>query len=229
MNCLDFRRQRSAGVALSASARAHASECMSCREYEERSIAFDGALLDALATPVPEGLADRVLFRRRTRLPRRALGLALAASVMLFIAIAAQPLWLRGLAPADALLAHVLIDERFERVFSHSVSAGALPAVLREAGFAQLPGEIEYLGQCPVPGGKGHHFIVHSPHGEASLILLPARRFDQPLEGSLLGKHTLVLPAKRGSYALVGNSRAHLDQLNTELKPSGPSPHATSI
>lgn len=225
MNCLDFRRQRGAGVTLSDAARAHAQACAGCREFDRRSAAFDEALRGALTTPVPDGLADRVLFQRHTNWPRRALSLALAASVLLFITIAAQPFWLRGLAPADALLAHVLVEEQFERVFAHQASGDAMPVALREAGFDLAQNEVEYLGVCPVPGGKGHHFVVHTAQGEASLILIPAQRFGQPLEGKMLGKHALVLPAKRGSYALIGNSRQNLEQLNTSLN----STRATSI
>lgn len=225
MNCLDFRRQRGAGVTLSDAARAHAQACAGCREFDRRSAAFDEVLRGALTTPVPDGLADRVLFQRHTNWPRRALSLALAASVLLFITIAAQPFWLRGLAPADALLAHVLVEEQFERVFAHQASGDAMPVALREAGFNLAQNEVEYLGVCPVPGGKGHHFVVHTAQGEASLILIPAQRFDQPLEGKMLGKHALVLPAKRGSYALIGNSRQNLEQLNTSLN----STRATSI
>lgn len=229
MNCLDFRRLRGAGAALTDAARAHASECAGCREYDRRSVAFDEVLRGALATPVPDGLADRVLFQRHSSWPRRALSLALAASVLLFITIAAQPLWLRGLAPADALLAHVLVEEQFERVFAHHASGDAMPVALREAGFNLAQSEVEYLGVCPVPGGKGHHFVVHSAQGEASLILIPERQYDQPLKGSMLGKHALVLPAKRGSYALIGNSDAQLEELNSALTPARQAAHATSI
>lgn len=229
MNCLDFRRQRSAGIALTDSARAHASECAGCRDYDRRTIVLDEALRNALSTPVPEGLADRVLFQRHSNWPRRALSLALAASVMFFITITAQPLWLRGLAPADALLAHVLVEEQFERVFAQHASGNAMPVALREAGFNLSQNGVEYLGVCPVPGGKGHHFVVQSAQGEASLILIPERRFDQPLKGSLLGKHALVLPAKRGSYALIGNSDAQLEQLNSALTSSRQAARGTSI
>lgn len=116
MNCLDYRRQRSAGETPFDAARVHLDSCTACQEFARRSQKFDQALQGALATPVPDGLADRVLFRRRNGFAWTAVKFAAAASVLLFITSVSQPLWLRGLAPADAVLAHVLLDEPFEKL-----------------------------------------------------------------------------------------------------------------
>lgn len=221
MNCLDYRRQRSAGENPSPSAAAHAEGCAACQEFARRTQQFERALQGALTTPVPDGLADRVLFRRRNGWGWSAMKFAAAASVLLFITIASQPLWLRGLAPADAVLAHILLEEPLEKLASHSGNSGFSKAALTAAGFDNLSGEqVRYLGVCPVPGGKGHHFLVSTGDGEASLVLIPQRSFGGKQQSDHFGRHAIVLPAKQGSYALVGKSVRQLEAIEAAIRPN---------
>lgn len=221
MNCLDYRRQRSTGEPPSPSAVAHAEDCPACLDFERRTQPFDRALEGALAMPVPDGLADRVLFRRRSGLGWRATKFAVAASVMLFVAMASEPLWLRGLAPADAILAHIALEEPFEKLLAHDAESGFFKAALAQSGFDDLRGyQLLYLGICPVPGGKGHHFVVKTTHGEASLILIPDRSVEGKQQSDRFGRHALVLPAKRGSYALVAKSMRELEAIEAAIRPN---------
>ena len=221
MNCLEYRRQRSAGEAPSPSARAHADACSACLEFERRTQQFERALQGAVAMPVPDGLADRVLFRRRNGVGWSAIKFAAAASVMLFVTIATEPLWLRGLAPADAVLAHIALEEPFERLLAHGTQSDFPKVALAESGFDDLRGQqIQYLGICPVPGGKGHHFIVTTAQGEASLVLIPDRSVEGRQQSERFGRHALVLPAKRGSYALVAGSVRELEAIEAAIRPN---------
>lgn len=221
MNCLDYRRQRSAGEDPSTAALAHLESCRGCQDFARRSQQFDQALRGALTTAVPDGLADRILFRRRAGLGWTAIKFAAAASVLLFITIASQPLWLPGLAPADAVLAHVLIDEPFEKLAGHRAGSGYSRVALAQSGLEGLDGEqIRYIGVCPVPGGKGHHFLVTTPDGEASLFLIPDRTVDSRQQSNRLGRHAIVLPAKQGSYALVGKSMRELEAIEAAIRPN---------
>lgn len=220
MNCLDYRRRRSAGEPPSDAAVTHLDSCTACREFERRSHQFDQVLRGALATSVPDGLADRVLFRRRGGFGWAAMKFAAAATVLLFITSATQPLWLRGLAPADAVLAHVLLDKPFEKLVQHHASPNLVKAALTQSGFNDLGGEhIRYLGVCPVPGGKGHHFIVTTAAGEASLVLIPDHAVKERLQSNHFGHHAIVLPARRGSYALVGKSMRELEAIEAVVRP----------
>lgn len=221
MNCLDYRRQRSAGEPPSPAAATHADGCPACLEFERRTQQFERALQGAFAMPVPDGLADRVLFRRRTGLGWSALKFAAAASVMLFLTMASQPLWLRGLAPADAVLAHIMLEEPFEKLLAHRAESGFSKAALAQSGLAELPDEqLRYLGVCPVPGGKGHHFLVKTADGEASLVLIPDQSVEGKQQSDHFGRHAIVLPAKQGSYALVGKSMRELEAIEAAIRPN---------
>ena len=114
MNCLDYRRQRSTGEPPSPSAVAHAQDCPACLDFERRTQHFDRALEGALAMPVPDGLADRVLFRRRSGLGWGAMKFAAAASVMLFVAIASEPLCYAAWPPPTPFL-HTLCSKNRSR------------------------------------------------------------------------------------------------------------------
>lgn len=221
MNCLDYRRHRGTGEPPSPSASAHAEDCPACIEFEGRTQQFERALEGALAMPVPDGLADRVLFRRRRGLGWGAMKFAAAASVMLFAAIASEPLWLRSLAPADAVLAHIMLEEPFEKLLANSAESAFPKAALAESGFDGLRGQqLRYLGICPVPGGKGHHFVVKTVYGEASLVLIPGRSVAGKQQSDRFGRHAVVLPAERGSYALVGKSMRELEAIEAAIRPT---------
>ncbi len=81
MNCLEFRRlvlvdPRSIGE----EARAHASECVACRETLGKQREADDQLFAALQVPVPDGLADRILVARGHRPARRRWTFGIAAA-----------------------------------------------------------------------------------------------------------------------------------------------------
>jgi anti-sigma factor RsiW len=87
MNCLEFRRLKLAEPKLTREeARAHASECPACLAFARSVDESEAAFGRALAVPVPEGLADRILLRQsgQGRAGRRAY--ALAASLLLAVA-----------------------------------------------------------------------------------------------------------------------------------------------
>src|SRR5437870_4288026 len=87
MNCLEFHRQKLADPRrLSAEAQAHAQACASCAAFARSVDESDQRLEEALASPVPNGLADRIILRSRTK-NRAWRAWTLAASVVLAVAV----------------------------------------------------------------------------------------------------------------------------------------------
>src|SRR5712691_3620976 len=88
MNCLEFHREKLADPRrLSAEARAHAQACASCAAFARSVDESDQHLEEALASQVPDGLADRIILRSRTK-NRAWRAWALAAAVVLAVAVA---------------------------------------------------------------------------------------------------------------------------------------------
>ena len=73
MNCLEFRRQ----LAVDPKTRdavflQHKQECPRCAEAYARAMLFEASLAEAMAVPVPENLAERILFAQATEQRKQA-------------------------------------------------------------------------------------------------------------------------------------------------------------
>src|SRR5438270_15750 len=88
MNCLDFHRAKLADPRrLTDEARLHVQACPECAAFASSVDEGERHLAEALASPVPDGLAERIILRSRARAPAwRAW--AIAAGILLAVAAA---------------------------------------------------------------------------------------------------------------------------------------------
>jgi uncharacterized protein DUF3379 len=210
MNCLEYRRSKlSDPRRLPEDARSHERECAQCAEFAREVDATDVSIAEALAVRVPEGLAERVLLRRR---PARwrwmpwalAAGLAIALTTVLhpFRSDPSQQY-------ARLAIEHVVMEPE-----SFTTERGSDPAVVQAAlrsfgGTLKEPiGRIRYVRLCPVEGGTGLHIVFETPEGLATLILVPDKHIASAAVADAAGWDALVQPAPRGHYAVVTASRA---------------------
>lgn len=224
MNCLDVRRAvltnpRHPGPKVLD----HAAACPECARFLKGVQEQEELLYRVLAVPVPEGLADRVLWRTRPRLALRSPRLwlpALAAALVLALGLS---LWApRGLSP-EALAAGVIDHVRAEPqalAAEQAIPRSALVSVFARNGVDLLgdPVPASYAGRCPLPGGgQGEHIVLKTPQGKVTLILMP----DKPVAAALRlfknGLNVSVLPAGGGSLALVAESDALVRATETAL------------
>lgn len=231
MNCLDFHRQKLADPRRPGEdAQRHARECRECRAFAQSIDAADSRIEQALNVAVPDGLAERVLLRHSGASRPAWRAWALAASVVLAVAlglhrfggipsddfrsIAPEPLAqripapaasnLQSLAYAQLAIAHVAGEPgAFTSVYNTE------PAILREAmrsigaELSQSIGRVRYVKLCPWGSGSGWHIVFETPHGLATLILVPGQPLDAAVTASEQGLSALVQPAHRGYYAVV--------------------------
>lgn len=227
MHCLEFRRAvltdpRHPG----AEALEHAAACTECSRYLKGVREQEERLYRVLSVPVPEGLADRVLWRARPRLTLRNPRLWLPAlAAALVLALGLSLLTPRALSP-EALAAGVIAHVRAEPealAAEQSVPRSTLAFVFARGG-ADLLGDpiaASYAGRCPLPGGgAGEHIVLKTPQGKVTLILMP----DKPVAAALRlfkdGLNVSVLPAGTGSLALVAESDALVRATETDLLPN---------
>lgn len=206
MNCLEFRREKLADPRrLPPEAQAHASGCPACgafaREVDESERALDRALM----TPVPDGLADRILFQsRRRRSGWRAW--ALAASVLIAVALGFS-FW-DGSKKADeyARLAieHVVAEPESFAVMRNP-DPEAFRAVVQNLGGSvkDIPGKLRYIRLCPFEEGLGWHVVFETPEGLATLFLVPGKKPRAVQAASVDGWSAVVHPTGRGYYAII--------------------------
>jgi uncharacterized protein DUF3379 len=210
MNCLEYRRAKlSDPRRLPEDARSHERECAQCAEFAREVDATDAALAEALAVRVPEGLADRVLLRRRPS-PWRWAPWALAAGLALVVVFVVRP-FKPDVSEQYARLAieHVVMEPE-----SFTTERGTDPAVVQAAlrsfgGTMKEPiGRVRYVRLCPVEGGTGLHIVFETPEGLATLILVPDKHIGSAAVADTAGWDALVQPSRRGYYAVVTTSRA---------------------
>jgi hypothetical protein len=70
----------------------------------------------------------------------------------------------------------------------------------------------------PLPGGgEGDHIVLKTPQGKVTLVLMP----DKPIAAELHlfkdGLHVSILPACRGSLALVAESESQVRNAQVDL------------
>ena len=224
MNCLDFHREKLADPRrLSVAARGHASDCASCLAFAQSVDESEAQIERALATPVPEGLAARVLLQRRNAARPAWRAWALAASIVLSIAVGFNAL--KTAAPVeDAKYATYVIEHVVESPESFTTLLNTGPDALNEAirsvgGKIKEPiGRVRYIKLCPVGKDFGWHIVFETPQGLATLILVPNRQIGLAESASMGGWSALVRPARMGYYAVVTASAENTEIIDRQIK-----------
>lgn len=234
MNCLDFHRHKLADPRhLTAAAQSHARDCRDCLAFAQSVDLADARIERALNIAVPEGLAERVLLRhsRATRPAWRAW--ALAASVVLAVALGFSQF--RGIPPdelksaspnpsaqgvppnestrASSLeYARLAIEHVAEEPDSFTKLFNTEPEIFREAirsvgaELREPIGRVRYVKLCPWGARSGWHIVFETPHGLATLIVVPDTQIGAAATASVKGWSVVVQPALGGYYAVVTES-----------------------
>ena len=222
MNCLEFRRLKLADPRrMSEEGQAHAKECPACVAFARSVDESEAALERALAAPVPEGLADRILLQQGGR--RRASRWAYALAASLVLAVAAG-IFVATRETDSANHARIAIEHVIEEPESlttfHNADPERLSAIVREFGgtLREPLGRVRYIKLCPVEQGSGWHIVFEVPQGLATLILVPDRPISAAATASL-GRFTArVEPVRGGYYALVTDSAGSASEVSKLLK-----------
>lgn len=211
MNCLEFRREKLADPRrLSADAAPHLNDCAACRGFAAEVDENEARLAAVFDVPVPEGLAERIVLRRKTQTrfsPR--LGM-LAASLVLTFAFGLHQ-WKDAGSQEYARLA---IEHVMHEPESFTSTRLADPELLRRVmhtfgGEMQASlGRVRYMKLCPVPEGTGWHIVFETEQGQlATLILIPAKRMKTDSEQAQVGGWNAVArPGGQGFYAVIADS-----------------------
>lgn len=189
----------------------------------EELVAMDEAINRALTAPaVPEGLAERIVLNARYG-GRSRWHLAMAATVAAFAVGFTSYLSVREpdveLARDRAILEHVaqnadeLADDGHIEPAAFRASVGALGITVRDAGY-----RVRHLGKCVIGGIESRHFVLQSPRGAITYVILPG---GGPAEssGKLLSRDGFDglfmhrAGATIGVMAPKGTTRAELETL----------------
>jgi hypothetical protein len=205
MNCLEFRRQAGAEPATGGPEfDAHRRECAACARYQDELRALDALVARALAVD-PARIRRPVAGTGGVPATRRRY-LAIAASLVAGLSVG---LVLLVSAPR-ASLAREVVDHIMHEPGTMNllvpVAPGALAGVLDPEDTRLRPGigEVTFAARCVHQGHVVPHLVVRTPEGPITVLLLRHREIDEPVRISESGLEGVVLPAPRGSIAIVG-------------------------
>jgi hypothetical protein len=192
---------------------AHRLACRGCADFSREVEGLDRRLAAALAVPLPEGLAHRVVLRATAETVPSATRWAVAAAAA-FAFVVAGAVWLapiRQQPTASSLGAEVIAHAQHEPASwgpgIEPVSSASLRNVLARGEVALLDearlGVVSYATVCPLHGRQVPHLTVQSVAGPAMVLLLP----DEPLAREQAldadGLRGVLVPVGRGSIAIV--------------------------
>ncbi|MBL8300828.1 MAG: DUF3379 family protein [Rhodanobacteraceae bacterium] len=228
MNCLEYRRQLGSDPRHeSAEMLEHRRGCAGCAAHHARALGFELALKRALAVPVPDGLAERILLSQTTserslRLRRRQRWGWSAAAAAVFAAVT---LVVIQFAPATPLSRQLVVhlQHESEALLTHT----PLPATEIEERFrrrgvrlmAAPPAGVSYAQLCPVGPIASVHMVMPENEGPVTVFFLvhhKGRRGDHVDKGM----YVRTVPMAEGTLALVAADPRRFDTLEASWRNS---------
>ncbi len=223
MNCLEFRREKLVDPRrLSPEAAAHLGECAPCRDFAIDLNEDEARLAAALDVPVPEGLAERIILRRKTGSRFSPRLWAMAATVVLTVSFGVQQ-WKEFGSQEYARLAIEHVMHEPESFTATRLADPQLFRTVMENFGGELNGSlgrVRYMKLCPVPEGTGWHIVFETEQGKlATLILIPAKRMKGDAEQARVGGWNAVArPGGQGFYAVITDSPDSLGKVDEMVR-----------
>lgn len=223
MECIEFRRRTLEAPADNAAALAgHRLACRPCAEWATRQRHFDARVAEALAVPVPDGLAERVRMRASWSGPGRRRWPAVAAVLLVAVAgLSALQSW-RTEPLGEAVVEHLYHEPELLLASDGAVTADRLEAVLARIG-SGLDGDlgaVTHAGLCPIRGRLAAHLVVAGEHGPIAVLVMPGQGVQTVTQVGDASLHGAILPAGSGSVAVIGFRGESLDALVERVRRS---------
>lgn len=217
MNCMEFRRRVGAEPSLAGEEiEAHRSECPACSRYQDELRAMDALIGRALA--VDAARIRKSAIAKTTGLATRPRWLALAASIVIGVSVGLA-LWVSSprLSLAREVIGHVA-HEPGSMVSTAPISPEALAGVLEPDGTRLRPvGNVTFAARCVYEGHVVPHLVVRMPQGPVTVLLLRHRSVGEMTRVAEQGYTGVVLPAPRGSIAVIGRDQKDLDAIARQV------------
>lgn len=214
--CLEFRRRVGAEpFASDAALEAHRRECGACARHHDELRAMDADIRRALEVSLPPrgkaAAARPSAWRSRI--------LAVAASLVAGIAVAIVVLVaMPRAAIAREVVAHVQ-HEPDATDPGAPLAGAAVDEVLDPAGMrlGSGAGSVSFAARCVFDGRVVPHLVVRTPEGPVTVLVLSHRTISRRLRFDEQGYSGVVLPAPRGSIAVVGRDVRDLDAVARQV------------
>ncbi|WP_165310688.1 DUF3379 domain-containing protein [Vibrio ziniensis] len=234
MDDLEFRRRAMSDPKQKSSEYAEALSKEANQKFLDDVLKFDAQIADAMKVDVPEGLADRILFKQSSQadntttvnFARKAMAMA-ASIAFVFGLLVGQVNWGKILVPpaqaslVDIAIKHVVDEEGFvsnldEQVSSRQINAKLLPFAYKFS--ENFPYHVYYLNHC----GFGHANALHMVfQGESGKVTLFVTGVQSDVNGHFNkdGMSGMVESIGNKSLILVGNSSENMRKIADNIIP----------
>ena len=218
MDCLEFRRRVGAEPLLEgAEIEAHRRDCLACARYQDELRAMDTQIARALAVDAAR-IRKAAAARTSAGISMRPRWLALAASIVIGVSVGLA-LWISSprISLAREVIGHV-VREPGAMVATAPIEPGALAGVLDPEGARLRPvGNVTFAARCVYEGHVVPHLVVRMPQGPVTVLLLRHRSVGKTVQIAEQGYTGVVMPAPRGSIAVVGRDQKDLDAIARQV------------
>lgn len=223
MNCLEFRQRVLADPQDTApDIQRHTDECPSCAGFLAEQRAFEQELAQAIAVDAPARLHERIVLRQTVQRARSLRQLAYAAGIAIVVGgMVGLLTWRESV--AEAVVGHIVAEP--DHLYAQSrVDTQTAYAVLHRVGLT-LRGDLaglRYAENCPIGRTRGAHLVLAGERGPVTVLVLP----DRPVAGrqtiQSAGLDGVIIPAARGSVAIVGMPGEALPAFEQRLREAVP-------
>lgn len=213
ITCLEFRRRVGAEPAASdADIEAHRRVCVPCAHYQDELRAMDVVIGRALRidppskVTVPTVEADAMAPRRRLFAIAASLVAGIAIGIVLLVGAPRESV-------AREVMDHVAREATESMAMIQPLAPAALADVLDPDGTRLRSdiGDVTFAARCVFDGRVVPHLVVRTSQGPVTVLMLRHREIGKAMRFSEQGYAGIVMPAPKGSIAVVGEGIADLD------------------
>lgn len=200
----------------------HRLACRACNEHARALEALDTRLARALAVPVPEGLAERVLLAASLRehsAPRRYALIAAALVAAVTGALALHWYALRQTPLPEQVIAHLAHEPELLVPTAFQAPRAQVRTVVARGG-ATLVGDLGHVGHAVVCLFRGRlvpHLVIETSSGPVTVLMLPGQSVTGPMPLDEDGYRGVILPAPNGSIAVLGHDPAAIAEVRARF------------
>jgi len=223
MNCLEFRQHVLADPhATTPDCQRHAAECATCAGFLAEQRAFEQKLARAVMVDVPAHLRECIVLQQTVHRARGLRRLAYAAALAVVVGGTLGVLtWRESI--AEAVVGHIVAEPDHLHAQSR-VDAQTTHAVLHRVGLTLRGdlGEVRYAENCPIGRTRGAHLVLAGQRGPVTVLVLPDRPVPARKTLHAAGFDGMIIPAARGSVAIVGMPGEALPAFEQRLREAVP-------
>lgn len=211
MTCLEFRRRVGAEpAAADEDVVAHRRDCPACARYQDELRAMDGLIERALRISLPaqpQALVEAPGDASRRRIFAIAASLVAGTAVGIVLLVSAPRASI-----AREVIGHVT-HEKGTMDTRSPLAPAALAEVLDPDGTRLRPdvGDVTFAARCVFDGRVVPHLVVRTANGPVTVLMLRHRTIAKPIHIDEQGYEAVVVPAPKGSIAVVGQGVTDLD------------------